>query len=81
MTDATGDAVAAAMAAIAPDAANLTELSAEERQRWAAALPDIAGTWAAAADEAGLAGTEVLEAYVQALQEAGADLGRDWTMR
>ncbi|MCA2010133.1 C4-dicarboxylate TRAP transporter substrate-binding protein [Pararhodobacter sp. CCB-MM2] len=73
--------VAAAMATIAPDADHLTELSAEERQRWAAALPDIAGTWAAAADEAGLAGTEVLNAYVHALQEAGADLGRDWTMR
>src|SRR5690606_1375117 len=55
--------VAAAMAVLAPDAANLHELSDEERARWAAALPDVAGTWAAAADAAGLAGTEVLNAY------------------
>ena len=73
--------VTAAMAAIAPDAEHLHVLSAEERARWAAALPDIAGTWAAAADAAGLPGTDVLGAYVAALQAAGADLGRDWSMR
>jgi TRAP-type C4-dicarboxylate transport system substrate-binding protein len=73
--------VDAAMAAIAPDAANLHRLSTEERARWAAALPDVAGTWAAAADDAGLPGTEVLNAYVSAMQELGADLGRDWSMR
>ncbi len=73
--------VTAAMAAIAPDPANLHTLSAEERARWAAALPDVAGTWAADADAAGLPGTEVLGAYVAALQAAGAELGRDWSMR
>jgi len=73
--------VTAAMAAIAPDADHLTVLSDAERTRWATALPDIAGTWAAAADAAGLPGTEVLGAYVAALQAAGADLGRDWSMR
>ena len=73
--------VAAAMAVIAPDADHLYTLPAEERARWAAALPDIAGTWAAAADAAGLPGTEVLGAYVAALQAEGADLGRDWSQR
>jgi TRAP-type C4-dicarboxylate transport system substrate-binding protein len=73
--------VEAAMAAIAPDAANLHVLAPEERARWAAALPDIAGTWAAAADDAGLPGTEVLNAYIAAMQERGVNLGRDWSVR
>jgi TRAP-type C4-dicarboxylate transport system substrate-binding protein len=73
--------VTAAMAAIAPDAEHLFTLPDAERARWAAALPDIAGTWAANADGMGLPGTEVLGAYVAALQEAGASLGRDWSQR
>ncbi|MBN8290460.1 C4-dicarboxylate TRAP transporter substrate-binding protein [Rhodobacter sp. NTK016B] len=73
--------VAAAMATIAPDEEHLHTLAPEERARWAAALPDIAGTWAAAADEMGLPGTEVLTTYVETLQAAGADLGRDWSQR
>jgi len=73
--------VAAAMAAIAPDPARLHVLAPEERARWAAALPDIAGDWAANADGLGLPGSAVLGAYVSYLQGAGADLGRDWSQR
>lgn len=73
--------VTAAMAAIAPDPARLHVLAPAERARWAAALPDVAGTWAAAADGAGLPGTAVLDAYVAQLQAAGADLPRDWSQR
>ena len=73
--------VAAAMAVIAPDPARLHVLDPAERARWAAALPDIAGTWAANADGMGLPGTEVLGAYVAHLQAAGAALGRDWSQR
>ena len=73
--------VTAAMAAIAPDADKLHVLSGEERARWAAALPDIAGAWAANADGRGLPGTSVLEAYVGILKEAGAETGRDWSQR
>ena len=73
--------VSAAMGVIAPDPARLHTLSDEERARWAAALPDIAGTWATNADGMGAAGTETLSAYIGALQAAGANLGRDWSMR
>lgn len=73
--------VTAAMAAIAPDADKLHVLSGEERARWAAALPDIAGAWAANADGRDLPGTAVLEAYVGILKEAGAETGRDWSQR
>lgn len=71
--------VAAAMATLAPDAAMLTELSADERARWAAALPDVAGTWAEAADGEGLPGTAVLNAYMAAITAGGADVPRDWS--
>lgn len=73
--------VAAAMEAIAPDPERLHVLAPEERARWAAALPDIAGVWAANADGMGLPGTEVLQAYMAAMAEAGADMGRDWSQR
>ena len=73
--------VAAAMATIASDESRLHVLSPEERARWAAALPDIAGNWAANADGNGLPGTEVLNAYIGALKDAGVDLGRDWSQR
>lgn len=73
--------VAAAMAAIAPDPDRLHVLAPEERARWAAALPDIAGMWAGNADGMGLPGTEVLQAYMAAMAEAGADMGRDWSQR
>lgn len=73
--------VTAAMAAIAPDPAMLHTLAPAERARWAAALPDIAGVWAANADSMGLPGTEMLNGYEAALIADGADLGRDWSIR
>lgn len=73
--------VAAAMATIASDPERLHVLAPEERARWAAALPDIAGAWAANADGMGLPGTDVLLAYMAAMEEAGADMGRDWSQR
>ena len=73
--------VAAAMETIAPDEDRLHVLAPEERERWAAALPDIAGVWAENADGMGLPGTEVLQAYMAAMEEAGAAMGRDWSQR
>lgn len=73
--------VAAAIETIAPDGDRLHVLASDERTRWAAALPDIAGNWAANADGMGLPGTEVLLAYMAAMAEAGADMGRDWSQR
>lgn len=73
--------VAAAMAVIAPDPDRLHVLSPQERARWAAALPDVAGDWAANADGMGLPGSAVLDAYMAWLRDAGADLPRDWSQR
>ncbi len=73
--------VDAAMAALKAGGATITELTPEERARWAAALPQIADTWAKDADGQGLAGSEVLSAYIGLLKEAGVQLPRDWSQR
>lgn len=56
----------------------VVEFPDEERQRWAEAMPNIAQEWAAAQDEAGLPGTEVLNGYMAALRDAGVTCARDW---
>lgn len=56
----------------------VTELSAEQRQIWADTLPNIAQEWAQAADANGLPGTQVLEAYMEKMREAGQPIARQW---
>lgn len=74
--------VAAAMDTLTEgDEGGVHQLSAAERTRWAEALPDVAGRWADDADQRGLPGSEVLDAYIAALKAAGVDLGRDWSDR
>lgn len=63
------------------DPSKVTVLSEAEKQRWANALPDVAGVWARNADAQGLAATEVLNAYVAAIKAAGVTLPRDWSQR
>lgn len=73
--------VEAAMKQMEEGGATITKLSPEERAKWAAALPQIADTWAKNADGQGLAGSDVLSAYIELLKKAGTDLPRDWTQR
>ncbi len=73
--------IEASMNALAAGGGSVTELSAEERARWAAALPQVAAAWADDADAKGLPGSEVLDAYISALKEAGVELPRDWSQR
>lgn len=73
--------VEAALKQMEEGGATITELSDEEQAKWAAALPQIADTWAKNADDQGLAGSEVLDAYVSQLKEAGMNLARDWSQR
>ena len=67
-------------AAMEAGGAHVSVLAAEERQRWAQSLPDIAGDWARAQDEQGLDGTGVVNTYMQELKDAGVLLPRDWTV-
>lgn len=55
-------------------AVHVHELAPAERQRWADALPDLAGNWAARNPEGGA----VIKAYMQAIRDAGGTPLRDW---
>ncbi|PZQ46368.1 MAG: C4-dicarboxylate ABC transporter substrate-binding protein [Rhodovulum sulfidophilum] len=55
----------------------LAEFPEAERAKWAAALPDLAGEWAAAFPR----GAELIAAYTQAMRDGGARPLRDWTAR
>lgn len=56
----------------------ITELSDDQRAAWANAMPNIAQEWAAGLNEAGHPGTEMLEAYMAKLRDAGFTPVRDW---
>lgn len=73
--------VEAALKQMEEGGATITKLSDEERAKWAAALPQIADIWAKNAESQGLAGSEVLDAYIDQLKDAGVSLARDWSQR
>lgn len=73
--------VEAALKQMEEGGATITKLSDEERAKWAAALPQIADIWAKNAESQGLAGSEVLDAYIGQLKDAGVNLPRDWSQR
>jgi C4-dicarboxylate-binding protein DctP len=56
----------------------IIEVSAEDRAAWAAAMPNIAVTWAKTLDDKGEPGSEMLKAYLGKLSAAGFDPLRDW---
>lgn len=58
----------------------IVEMDAAEREAWAKAMPNIAQEWAAGLDGAGEPGTEMLNAYLAKLAEAGYAPVRDWAM-
>lgn len=54
------------------------EVSTEDRAAWAAAMPNIAVTWAKTLDDKGEPGSEMLKSYLGKLSAAGFDPIRDW---
>ena len=56
----------------------IVEMSQEERQAWADSMPNIAAEWAANLDSTGAPGTEMLNAYMGKLADAGFTPLRDW---
>lgn len=56
----------------------LIDLSDEDRNAWAAAMPNIALEWAAGLDAAGANGTAMLRAYMDKLIAAGEVPARNW---
>lgn len=72
--------VAGAMQALQDGGGEVSDLAADERAAWAAALPNVPQEWAADAESSGLPGDDVLSAYMEALRAAEVDLPRDWDL-
>lgn len=60
------------------EGATITELPLAEKQKWLAAMPDIAGRWIEATERRGHPAGEVLRAYMTALRARGGQPLRDW---
>jgi hypothetical protein len=60
------------------EGATVTEFPLAEKQKWLAAMPDIAGPWVAATERHGQPAGAALRAYMSALRERGARPLRDW---
>lgn len=73
------DRAAASRDAYVAAGGTIVELDPAERAAWAAAIPNIAGEWAADLDGKGEPGTEMLNAYLGKLKDAGYEGVRDWS--
>ena len=60
------------------DGATISDFPLEEKRKWLAAMPDIAGRWAAATERRGHPAGDVLRAYMNALRARGGQPLRDW---
>ncbi|MGE0226113.1 MAG: TRAP transporter substrate-binding protein DctP [Rhodospirillaceae bacterium] len=56
----------------------MTELTPDERRRWAMMLPNIAKEWAADMDKQGLPGSKILTAYMDEVRASGEPVVRNW---
>jgi TRAP-type C4-dicarboxylate transport system substrate-binding protein len=66
------------LAEMQADGATVYDLPLEEKRKWLAGMPNIAGNWAAATDRRGYPATDVLHIYMDALRARGAEPLRDW---
>jgi C4-dicarboxylate-binding protein DctP len=57
----------------------IVEMDVAERAAWANGMPNIAKEWAAELDGSGEPGTEMLNAYMAKLRDAGFTPVRDWS--
>jgi TRAP-type C4-dicarboxylate transport system substrate-binding protein len=68
----------ASIARMRSEGATITEFPLAEKQKWLAAMPDIAGPWIQATERRGHPAGEVLRAYMTALRARGGQPLRDW---
>jgi TRAP-type C4-dicarboxylate transport system substrate-binding protein len=68
----------ASLARMQKDGAKVSELPLAEKQKWLAALPDIATRWVTLTERRGLPAGEVLRAYMNAVRAHGGTPLRDW---
>lgn len=60
------------------DGATVTTLPLEEKQKWLAALPNIAARWAEATERRGIPAGDALRVFMDAVRERGGQPLRDW---
>lgn len=68
----------ASLARMRSEGATVTELPFAEKEKWLAAMPNIATPWIAATERRGSPAGLVLRAYLDALRARGAQPLRDW---
>jgi len=68
----------ASLARMTKEGAIVTELPLAEKQRWLAAMPDIATRWVAATERRGIPAGAALRAYMSAVRARGIQPLRDW---
>jgi TRAP-type C4-dicarboxylate transport system substrate-binding protein len=73
------DRAQASAEAYVADGGTIVEMDPAERKAWAEAMPNIAAEWAVTLDETGEPGSEMLQAYMQKLKDAGFEPVRDWS--
>lgn len=66
------------LARMQSEGAIITPLPLEEKQKWLAAMPDIATRWAKATEGRGFPAFEVLRAYMEGIRARGGKPLRDW---
>jgi len=72
------DRAAASVEAYVAAGGTVVEVDPAERSAWATAMPNIAKEWADNLDAAGAPGTDMLNAYLAKLRDAGFTATRDW---
>jgi hypothetical protein len=60
------------------DGAMVSELPIAEKQKWLAAMPDIATRWVEATERRGIPAGQALRAYMSAVRARGGQPLRDW---
>ena len=72
------DRADASRAAFVEQGGTVVDMSADARAAWANGMPNIAAEWAAGLDAKGQPGSDMLNAYVAKLKDAGFEPVRDW---
>jgi TRAP-type C4-dicarboxylate transport system substrate-binding protein len=68
----------AGMERIQKEGAKVSTLPADERKRWAEAMPNLAKAWVEDNEKKGVPARQIMKDYMDALRKAGAKPLRDW---
>jgi TRAP-type C4-dicarboxylate transport system substrate-binding protein len=78
LADELGQRYERGLASMRADGAMVSTLPEEEKLKWLAGMPNIAGTWVEATEARGYPAGKVLRAYMDAVRRRGGHPLRDW---